>query len=476
MHSNHTGLIRSNRLFEQQLIAYKVYTVSNPKVSVCIATYQHAKFLAACLDSVINQTFQDFEIIIVNDGSTDNTHEILLEYQKCYPNKIHYYWHPGFVNKGFSITTNLAMLKSCGDYIAWIGSDDTWRPEKLSYQVKQMEDNERLGVVFSYAQFINEEGELLPGLVGKDISQDPNPLGQLILSCHPPAMTVLIRRKCLEDTGLFDEALLYSDWDWLIRALAYWKAGFINQPLAFYRLHSHNISKGIDPQIDLQHIMDFSKAIQQKSSKVGGALLLPRNQALLSLQLAFLYFCQGKIIEAHHYFHKAFEQDHSLYSDNNFIIEWLSSWKPAFYTASHANLGLWIAENLPKDMHVETCNELIYMILNHETTRSFFIRRGVELGMSQAIPIDGYMIFQDWPSSIPLKKEWKQSIFSHVYPTLLFDSYKSGNLRKTQYYWIKTLQYDLSWFKNRGIWSIGKQVFIKRRISKNNSAVSPGLS
>jgi hypothetical protein len=96
--------------------------------------------------------------------------------------------------------------------------------------------------------------------------------------------------------------------------------------------------------------------------------------------------------------------------------------------------------------------------------------------MLQAIPIDINIIFQDWPSSIPLKKDWKQSIFSRVYPTLLFNSYKSGNLKKTRYYWIRTLQHDLSWIKNRGIWSMGMQVFINRNISKNNSAVNPGLS
>jgi glycosyltransferase involved in cell wall biosynthesis len=450
--------------------------VSNPKVSVCIATYQHARFLPACLDSIINQTFQDFEIIIVNDGSTDNTHEIILEYQKRYPEKIHYSWHTGFVNKGISITTNLAMLKSCGEYISWIGSDDIWRPKKLEIQVNQLINNPHLGFSYSYAQHIDEDGEIMPGLIGTDITTDPNPLGRMIQYCHPPVMTVMFHRDRLEDIGLFDENLIYGDWDWLVRLMAHWEAGFINQPLALYRLHSHNISKGIDPKIDLQRIIDFSKAIQQKSAKVGGALLLARNQALLSLQLAFLYFCQGKIIEAHHYFVEAFEQDHSLYSDQDFMIEWLSAWKPAFYTASHANLGLWLAENLPKDMHVETRNELIKMILDHETTRSFFIRRGIELGMVQARPIGINTIFQDWPSSIPLKKDWKKSILSRVYPTLLFNSYKSGNLKKTRYYWIKTLQHDRSWIKNRGIWSMGMQVFINRSISKNNSAVNPELS
>lgn len=440
--------------------------MSNPKVSVCIATYQHARFLPACLNSILAQTFQDFEIIIVNDGSTDNTHEILLEHQKRFPDKIHYYWHTGFVNKGISISTNLAMQKSCGDYIAWIGSDDIWLPHKLELQVNQLTTNPHLGFSYSYAQHINEDGVMLPGLVGTDITSDLNPLGRIIQYCHPPVMTIMFHRNRLDDIGLYDENLIYGDWDWLIRLMAHWEAGFINQPLALYRLHSHNISKGIDPQIDLKRIIDFTQAIQEKSAKVGGALLLPRNQALVSIQLAFLHFCQGKIIEAQQYLLNAFLQDHSLYSDQDFMVEWLSAWKPAFYTLSHAHFGLWVVENLPEDMPVATRNELTKKILHHETTRSFYIKRGIELGMLQATPIDVNIIFRDWPNSIPLRKHWKKSIFSHIYPTLLFNAYQSGNLEKTRYYWTKTLWSDLSWTKNRGIWSIGMQAFIKQNISQ----------
>src|SRR5512136_490019 len=105
-------------------------------VSVCITSYNHARYLPQTIDSVLAQTWQNLEIIIVDDGSADNSHELLLDYQQQHPDKIRYYWHAGHANRGISASCNLALEKAQGEYFAWLGSDDYWLPHKLARQLQ----------------------------------------------------------------------------------------------------------------------------------------------------------------------------------------------------------------------------------------------------------------------------------------------------------------------------------------------------
>ena len=432
----------------------------SPKVGVFIASYNHAQFLPECLDSILAQTYQNFEIVIVDDGSTDKSHEILTDYQRCFPEKIYYFWHSGHRNKGISASCNLAISKARGEYLAWIGSDDVWYPDKLMQQVAFLDNNPRFGLVYSHAHFINETGDILPGLAGVDVTHDSNPLGRMIQYCHPPAMTVVIRRDCLEDVGLFDENLIYSDWDLMIRVFARWEAGFLNSALAKYRIHNRNVSKGIDPKKDLERILALYLAVRIKSTNIGGTLLIPRNQALLSLQFAFHYFYAGKIEEAIINLSRAFEEDPSLIDETSYFNDWLNSWKPDFYNTSHGHFGFWVIAHLSPMVPATFRSELAKLQLSNPETKSFFIRRGIQRGQSQIEPVDLTNMFDDCPGEIPISRSWKEGVLKEVYPALLFDSYKIGNLRKTQYYWRKTVQLDPFRLRNRGVWSIGLKALL----------------
>jgi glycosyltransferase involved in cell wall biosynthesis len=212
-----------------------------PVVSVCIASYNHARFLPRCLESILAQTYQDFNIVVVDDGSTDNSCEILESFQRQYPEKIQYSFHPNHANSGYVKTTNAAIRASSGKYIAFIGSDDVWYPHKLAVQMAFFERQPDVSFVYSYAQYIDEQGNDLPEICGVDITTADNPTGQMIFSCHMPAMTVVAQKECLEKLGLFDEKLIYSDWDLMVRLTATTRGGFIAEPLAQYRLHGSNL-------------------------------------------------------------------------------------------------------------------------------------------------------------------------------------------------------------------------------------------
>src|SRR5690349_3602213 len=105
-----------------------------PKVSVIIPTYNRAQFIARAVDSVLEQTYKDFEIIVIDDGSSDNTQEIL----KAYEGKIRYVYQQ---NKGISAARNRGIQEAKGEYIAFLDSDDVWKPEKLSVQVAILDVN-----------------------------------------------------------------------------------------------------------------------------------------------------------------------------------------------------------------------------------------------------------------------------------------------------------------------------------------------
>jgi len=438
--------------------------VSNrPKVSVCIASYNHAQYLPECLDSILAQTYQDLEIIIVDDGSTDGSHQILLDYQRRFPDKIHYDRHPGHINRGISITGNLVIRRTRGEYLAWIGSDDVWCPDKLEHQVALLDNDPNLGLVYSPVHFIDGSGQKLPGLFGVDISRDPDPVARMLDQCHVPAMAAVIRRECVENGELFDESLIYSDWELWVRILAHWRLGFVDRPLAMYRVHSHNASIGNKPQTDLQRVLAVMTALRQKATSIGGALANPRNRAKIELHIAYLFFALGDTARAEQSLDLAFEIDSSLSTNVEYFNEWLESNK-AKYGQPASPFRVWAISQLisPARHHNR---RLAQSQWGKAAFERYFVEEGIERGLKQTRPISDTEVFEEWPIGVKVPHAWKTLALRKIYPTLLFESQKVGDIRRVRHFWLKTVQYDPSWLRNRGVWSIGVDAFLGRRVA-----------
>jgi len=119
------------------------------KVSVIIPIYNRLQYLPAAIGSVLNQTYQDFEIIVVDDGSTEDVKGKISEYIKQNPSKkIKYFYQE---NKGVSAARNRGIKEATGEYIAFLDSDDIWVPEKLSLQTEYLAKNKTIDVVFGDA-------------------------------------------------------------------------------------------------------------------------------------------------------------------------------------------------------------------------------------------------------------------------------------------------------------------------------------
>jgi glycosyltransferase involved in cell wall biosynthesis len=202
-----------------------------PLISVIVVTYNRARFLKEALESIKRQTFKDYEIILVDDGSTDNTREIAKEY----PGIRYIYQEHG----GISRARNTALKATRGKWIATLDSDDLWGTDKLQKQVDYLHAHPDCRIVFTdYSNFTDIPEDKLD-------RRQRDLLQTVIKWCLP---TALIDSRLFDEIGLFDEAMEYSeDTDWIFR-LKFYKVNVehcIEESLYLRRVHSSNISNSI---------------------------------------------------------------------------------------------------------------------------------------------------------------------------------------------------------------------------------------
>lgn len=217
--------------------------MNSVKVSIGILSYNNAAYLPTTLDSVLSQSYDNFEVIIVDDGSTDESLNIARKYEAA-DDRVKVFTHLNNVNKGISATCNLAVSKSQGEYIALLASDDAYYPYTIAEQVKALQENPLVGLVCGKAQCMDTQGELIPQTLGGDIWSDSDYLEKILVQNRISAPTVMMRKVCYEQIGLYDEELLYSDYElWLrLHLFSEWKVKFIDKFLVLYRIHSSNVS------------------------------------------------------------------------------------------------------------------------------------------------------------------------------------------------------------------------------------------
>lgn len=207
-----------------------------PKISIITAAYNHVRFVRQSVESAQAQTYRDFEHIVVDDGSTDGTAEILQEYG----NRIKYIRQE---NRGTHASFNVAIRASSGEYIAILDSDDAWLPNKLERQMKAFEEFPDAGVVYSLAYTIDENGNIRNNgeTYGKPFQDSQHAYRELVRINYVPVLTALVRRDRMYEVGLFDETLkAISDWDLWLRISACAPIFCVPEPLALYRVHDKN--------------------------------------------------------------------------------------------------------------------------------------------------------------------------------------------------------------------------------------------
>jgi glycosyltransferase involved in cell wall biosynthesis len=197
-------------------------------LSVIIPTYNRAHLVGRAIQSVLDQTYQDFELIIVDDGSTDNTEEVVKSFND---KRVRYIKHER--NKGVSAARNTGIKATRSKYIAFQDSDDIWQPEKLKKQMAAFSSApSKCGVVYT-GFFRRVEGGIKIYIPPPTIAQKEGDIYNSLLKGNfvaPPA--AVVKRECLEKVGVFDEHLpLFEDWDLWIRTSKYYHFKCIDEPL-----------------------------------------------------------------------------------------------------------------------------------------------------------------------------------------------------------------------------------------------------
>ena len=292
------------------------------KVSVCVSSYNHAPYLRTALDSVLAQTFADFEIVVADDGSSDESPSILEAYAARH-RSVRVVTHPARSRRGISATCNLAIEEARGACLAWLASDDVWFPWTLERQVSMLDRDPRVGLVYGRADVIDGSGRTTGQRIGRDVTGDDNVAASVLASNPIPASTVMIRRETVRELGGFDETLTFGDWELWIRILARWEVGFSRRPLAMYRVHGGNFSLAQGRRLTLERRLEAVTALRRKIDAVGGRLLEPACRALVDLQQSLFLFCLGDLPAARRAVASALAADPTLVENVHGLSRWL---------------------------------------------------------------------------------------------------------------------------------------------------------
>ena len=186
--------------------------MSHPKVTVICIFYDAEDFFCEAVESVLSQDFGDYELLLVDDGSSDGSTALARRYAMRHSDRIHYLEHPGHAREGMSAARNLGLAHARGEYIAFIDADDRWRPRKLREQVTMMDAHPEIGMVAGavvhWSSWEGGQDVLVPtGHLTDAIAPAPEaalavyPLGKAPPPCPSDAM---IRRAVLEEVGCFE--------------------------------------------------------------------------------------------------------------------------------------------------------------------------------------------------------------------------------------------------------------------------------
>jgi glycosyltransferase involved in cell wall biosynthesis len=215
----------------------------NPAVSVITPTYNYGRYIAGAIESVLGQTLSDLELIVIDDGSTDDTPEVVQHYRG--DGRLRYFRVDRI---GHAAARNVGVRLAQAPLVAFLDADDLWLPRKLERQAAVFRDVPTLGVVYTRALWIDEAGRELereqPPLCRGDV------LDELFRSNVVCLSSALVRADVFHKVGLFDEALpLAVDFDLWLRVAMHYRFDYVDAPLVKYRVGHGQLSRRLEERL-----------------------------------------------------------------------------------------------------------------------------------------------------------------------------------------------------------------------------------
>jgi glycosyltransferase involved in cell wall biosynthesis len=306
-----------------------------PRFSVIIPAYNQARYLGEAIKSVLAQTFHDYEIVVVNDGSTDETEMVALRYDE----KIRYVYQE---NQGLAGARNSGIRAAQGAWIALLDSDDCWLPEFLERMTARINEHPRAVVFYGAALCVDERGVPLKQAVGYKPVENVRLYHALLRANFIIPSTVVVNKKVIEQAGCFDQSLRScEDWDLWLQLLSEGKAFYgIPDVLVHYRIHGSSLSANVarmqnsHRSVAEKHFgvddRQYDQWAEEKRIAFGG---LYRYQLLTNIQRRNDW--QGADI-----LQKAMQADPSITTDLDFYFELALGSQPVGYRGTDCQLML----------------------------------------------------------------------------------------------------------------------------------------
>jgi glycosyltransferase involved in cell wall biosynthesis len=268
-----------------------------PKVSIVMPVLNGERYLGEAVESILAQAYRDYELVAVDDGSTDRTRILLHQFQDRL--KLRYVNHP--VCKGISISVNDGIQNATGEYITFLDHDDLWCPDFLETQVGYLDKHPDVGMVHSDFQTIDSEGNIIEESVAhcrqrKRVSGQV--FRQLFMDSFIAGSSVVIRKECFDRLGGFDESLHWADYHMWLRVAYYYKIDYVPKVLTKYRQHTTQSSRNYATErpdqesVPMIAIEKLLKQYPQIRSELGEKTIR-RRMATLYFDLSYSWLWTG---------------------------------------------------------------------------------------------------------------------------------------------------------------------------------------
>lgn len=271
-----------------------------PRISVIIPVHNRAGLVRDCIESVRAQTYQDFEIIVVDDGSTDGTRAVLQTYGEC----IRFIAQENR-GQGGSYARNAGVQAAQGEFIAFLDSDDLWLPEKLARQIALFEANPDLMWAYTDMElFDGQSGEVLYRLGATHPLFEGDILEPLFVRTFVPLVTLMVRREVFAEVGDFWPTAKGTDTDMMLRIAAKYPIAVVPQVLTRYRVHANSVTGAFDNM----RAYELSNLVRERAVQRDPQRLMPlydKARAQAATSTALLLARQGHVREARALFREA---------------------------------------------------------------------------------------------------------------------------------------------------------------------------
>lgn len=313
-----------------------------PLVSIIIPVYNREEFIQEAVDSALTQTWDEKEIIVVDDGSTDNTSQLL----QSFGNKIRTIRQN---NQGLSAARNTGIEAAKGDYLAFLDSDDLLNPNCLELQIRNLILKPDIGISYCWWRYIDKNGQYLPEI--GNYCERGNLLSQLIMTNRFPPLSAVIRRHLIDQIGNFDGFLSPTeDWDlWLRAALNDFKFDYVPDYLVKYRIHGGNLSLNTMAMHESQ-MRTLDKLFRDPGFPDQLIRYKPLAYARVYLTSTTWFFRADQIDKAREYFKKGVENWPELICQEETYYSLICSNQPPGYRATRHFKDLDLAQQRITDL------------------------------------------------------------------------------------------------------------------------------